>query len=58
MDLIWLVVQACLIGAVIYLLTTIIPMPPKWAQAIQVFALIVLVLWLLGHFVPLPNVLR
>jgi hypothetical protein len=57
-DLIILVLVLCLIGFVIYLLTTKVPMPPHWATAIQVLALIVVVLYLLQRVGPgLPNVL-
>jgi hypothetical protein len=31
-------------------------MPPRWAQAIQLLAFIVLLLYLITRFVPLPNV--
>ena len=57
MDLLVLVLIAALLGFVIYLITTKIPMPPGWAVAIQVFALVVLVLWILTRFVSIPNVL-
>lgn len=57
MDLIILVLVMALIGFVIYILTTKIPMPPGWAVAIQVLALIVIILYLLSRFTHLPNVL-
>ena len=57
MDLIVLVVVLCIIGFLIYLLTTKIPMPPYWATAIQVLALVVIVLFLLSRFGGLPNVM-
>jgi hypothetical protein len=57
MDLLILVIVLCLIGFVIYLLTTKIPMPPHWATAIQVLTLIVIVLYILSRLVSLPNVL-
>jgi hypothetical protein len=58
MDLIVLVLVVCLIGFLVYLLTTKIPMPPMWAQAIQIITLIVIVLYLLTRVFTLPNVLR
>jgi hypothetical protein len=58
MDLIVLVLVCAVIGFVVYLLTTKIPMPPGWATAIQVIALVVLVLFLLSRVIDLPNVLR
>jgi ABC-type siderophore export system fused ATPase/permease subunit len=57
MDLLVLVIVLCLIGFVIYLLTTKIPMPPYWATAIQVATLIIIVLYILTRLVSLPNVL-
>ena len=44
MDLLMLVVVCVIVGFVIWLLTTQIPLPPGWAQVIQVLAVIVLVL--------------
>jgi len=57
MDLLILVLVVALIGFVVYVITTKVQMPPGWAATIQVLALIVVVLWLLSHFVTLPNVL-
>ena len=57
MDLILLVLIVVLIGFVVYLLTTRVPMPPGWATAIQILALVVVLLYVLTRFVNLPNVL-
>jgi len=57
MDLILLVLVVVLIGFLVYLLTTKVPMPPGWATAIQVLALIIVVLYVLSRFLHLPNVL-
>jgi hypothetical protein len=57
MDLILLVLVAVLIGFVVYILTTRVPMPPGWATAIQVLALVLILLYVLSRFVVLPNVL-
>ena len=57
MDLIVLVLVICLLGFLVWLLTTRIPMPPAWAQSIQVIALVAVILWLLQRFTALPNVL-
>ena len=58
MDLILLVIVAAVIGFLVWLITTKVPMPPYWATAIQIVALILIVLWLLGRIgVRLPNVL-
>jgi hypothetical protein len=56
-DLILLIVICVVIGFVVWVLTTQVPMPPVWAKAIQVLALVVLVLYILTRFVNLPNVL-
>jgi hypothetical protein len=57
MDLLLLVLVVVLIGFIVYVLTTKVPMPPGWATAIQVVALIVMLLYVLSRFVNLPNVL-
>jgi hypothetical protein len=57
MDLIILVLVLALIGFLVYIITTKIPMPSGWAVAIQVLALIVIIFYLLSRFVDLPNVL-
>ena len=57
MDLIILVLICVLIGFLVWLLTTKVPMPPGWAAAIQVIALVVLVIFLLTKLVDIPNVL-
>ncbi|MET0785168.1 MAG: hypothetical protein ABWY25_00480 [Paenisporosarcina sp.] len=57
MDLVLLVLVLVLIGFLVWLLTTKVPMPPAWATAIQVLALIIIVLYILTRFVNLPNVL-
>ena len=58
MDLIVLTLIVALIGFLVFLITTKIPMPPGWATALQIVALIVIVLYLISHFVALPNVIR
>lgn len=58
MDLVILVLVVALIGFLVYVITTQVPMPPYWARVIQLLALLVLVLWVLSHVVRLPNVLR
>lgn len=57
MDLIVLILVLAVIGFLVYLITTKIPMPPLWANAIQVLALLIIVLYILTRFLPLPNVL-
>lgn len=57
MDLIMLVLVFVIIGFLVWLLTTRVPMPPSWALAIQVVCLIVILLYLLRRFAALPNVL-
>lgn len=57
MDLLMLVVVLVLIGFMVWLLTTKVPMPPGWATAIQALVLVVVVLYVLTRIVHLPNVL-
>jgi len=57
MDLIILVLVVALIGFLVWVITTKVPMPPGWAMAIQVLALVVIILYILTRFVSLPNVL-
>ena len=57
MDLVLLVLGVAVVGFLVWVITTKIPMPPYWAQIIQVVALIVLVLYVLTRFVRLPSVL-
>lgn len=57
MDLILLVLVVALIGFLVWAITTKVPMPPGWATAIQVLALIVIILYLITRFFTLPNVL-
>lgn len=57
MDLLILVLVIVLIGFLIWILTTKVPLPPGWATAIQVLALIVILLYIVTRFVHLPNVL-
>lgn len=57
MDLIMLVLVVALVGFLVYLLTTYVPMPPVLKTALQVFVVIVLVLYVLTRIVHLPNVL-
>jgi hypothetical protein len=58
MDLIVLVVVLVLIGFLVWVLTNSVPMPPVWARAIQVLALVLVILYLLTRVVSIPNVLR
>lgn len=58
MDLVILVLALCLIGFLVWLLTTKIPMPPGWATTIQILVLIALVLYVLTRVFHLPNVLQ
>jgi hypothetical protein len=58
MDLIVLVVVLVLIGFLVWVLTNSVPMPPVWARAIQVLALVLVILYVLTRVVSIPNVLR
>lgn len=57
MDLLLLIAVCVFIGFVVYLLTAYVPMPPYWARALQAVALVIVLLYLLSRFLPLPNVL-
>jgi xanthosine utilization system XapX-like protein len=58
MDLILLVGVCVLVGFVVWLLTTRVPMPPGWATAIQILALIAVLYFVVTRVIQLPNVLR
>jgi len=57
-DLLILVLVLCIVGFAVWLLTTQVPMPPLWARAIQLFALIVMLIYVLTRVVHVPNVLK
>jgi len=57
MDLVILVLVLCLVGFLVWVLTSYIPMPPPWATAIQVLAFVVVLLYIITRLVRLPNVL-
>ena len=57
MDLVYLVLGIALIGLLIHLITTLFKMPEEWARALRIGAAIVIVIYLISRFVPLPNVL-
>lgn len=57
MDLVGLVLVLVVVGVLVYALTTLLPMPPQWAHAIQVLALIVLLLYLVTRFLRVPDLL-
>ena len=58
MDLLILVLVIAVIGFVVYLITTNVPMPPYWATTLQIVALLIIVFYLLTRFAVLPNVMR
>jgi len=58
MDLIMLVLVLAVVGFIVWLITTRIPMPPIFQTVIYIVVLIVLVLWLLRRFGgSIPNVM-
>lgn len=57
MDLILLIVVLALVGFVVWAVTTLIPMPKYFAAALQLVALVLVVLYVLTRFVGLPNIL-
>lgn len=48
--MIQLIIEIALLGMFVWAITTLIPMPPKFAQVIQVFAAAAAVLWVLSYF--------
>jgi hypothetical protein len=58
MDLVILVLELVLVGFLVWLLTTKVQMPPLWANAIQMIALFVMIVYFLSRVINLPNVLR
>jgi uncharacterized membrane protein len=57
MDLIVLVLVLALVGFLVWVITTRIPMDPMIKLAIQIIALIVIILYVLRRFGGLPNVM-
>lgn len=57
MDLILLVLVLCIVGFIVWLLTTRIPMDPMVKNAIQLIAAIVIILYALGRLGVIPNLL-
>lgn len=58
MDLVILVLVGCLLGFVVWLLTTKIPMPDGWATTLQIVSLVLFLLYVLSRVAPIPNVIR
>jgi hypothetical protein len=57
MDLIVLVLVLALVGFLVWVITTRIPMDPMIKLAIQIIALIVIILYVIRRFGGLPNVM-
>ena len=58
MDLLLLLLMFALVGFGVYLITTYIPMPPIFATAIQIIAVVAVIFYLITRFAGgLPNVL-
>lgn len=58
MDLIVLVLVLVLIGFLVWVLTTYVPLPPKWKEAIQVISLVIMVIYVITRVLHVPNVLH
>lgn len=59
MDLILLVLVLAVVGFVLWLITTKIPMDPIVKLVIQIVVVVVMVIWLLRHLgIVIPNVMR
>lgn len=50
MGMITIIIDIALVGLIVYLVTTFIPMPQKFRQAIYIVAGVGLLLWLLNYF--------
>lgn len=58
MDLVMLVLVIALIGFLVWLIVTYVPMPSMFKMAIQIVVVIAIILWLIRRFGgSLPNVL-
>ena len=58
MDLIVLILTLALVGCLVWLITTKIPMDPMFKLLIQIVVIVAVVLWLLRHLgVQLPRML-
>jgi len=58
MDLIMLVLVLALVGFLVYLITTYIPMPPVFKTAIQIVVVVAVILYLIRRFAgDVPNLL-
>ena len=59
MDLIALVLGLAVIGAIVWAITTYIPMPPPFKLAILVVSVLFMILWLMNQLGGrIPNVIR
>ena len=57
MDLLTLVIGVVVMGFVVWVMTTRVPLPPGWATVIQVGALVLVLLYVVTRFLRLPDVL-
>jgi len=58
MDLIMLILVVAIIGCLVWVITTKIPMDPMFALAIRIIVIIVMILWIIRQLnLNLPNVL-
>jgi heme A synthase len=58
MDLVVLVLVLALVGFLVYLITTHIPMAPPFKLAIQIIVVVAVILWLIQRFAGnVPNLL-
>jgi hypothetical protein len=59
MDLIMLILVLALVGFLVYLIITHIPMPPIFKVAIQIIVVVAIILFLIQRFAgDVPNLLR
>jgi len=58
MDLVMLVLVVSIIGFLVWLITTKIPMDPTVRMVIQIAAVIIIVLYILTRLMHIPNVMQ
>lgn len=50
MSLFAIIIALAVVGVVLWLINSYVPMPPRWKTIINVIALVVVILWLLKVF--------
>jgi len=53
MPLIQVIIVIAIVGFIVWLITSLVPMPPQFKTAIVAVACVIILLWLLSLFMPL-----